>query len=92
MRSVPNWANPILRNASYNIVAPGTPLVPNSTYYITLQALAPIPLNADGSNALNIIYLQSADGLTPRLRSQSTGHGDQPEFHSDVSRYYSRGG
>lgn len=64
MRTQQNWAAPILRDANYNVVAPGTALVPNSTYYITLQALAPIASDNNGNPILNIIYLQSADGLT----------------------------
>ncbi len=65
VRDQANWARPILKNLDGSVVAPGTQLQPNTSYYISLEALPPIASDNQGRPVLNVIYIQDGDGFAP---------------------------
>jgi hypothetical protein len=56
------WARPILK-LNGNVVPPGSALLPDTRYSVTLEALAPIASNNSGQPVLYTLYIQDGDGF-----------------------------
>jgi hypothetical protein len=62
------WARPILK-LNGNVVPPGSTLLPDTRYAVTLQALSPIASDNNGTPVLNVLYIQDGDGFVPSTSS-----------------------